>query len=135
MPNPNRERAALFVHCQECLIQRRKDVIRRRFIFALSHGANNGNLRPIEMQAHDPVRYVGDILAWVHQAVVSEREFLLTILGSDQQQTSGSSSSSSSTGGGSSNNEEDTESPLDTSDHKVGDRIMVNSLDLWYSCH
>lgn len=74
------------MHCQECLTQRRKDVVRRRFIFALSHGGNNGNLRPIEMQAHDPVRYVGDILAWVHQAVVSEREFLLTILGPDQKQ-------------------------------------------------
>jgi hypothetical protein len=32
--------------------------------------------RPIEMHAHDPMRYVGDMLAWVHQAVASEREFL-----------------------------------------------------------
>lgn len=33
--------------------------------------------RPIELHAHDPMRYVGDMLAWVHQSVASEREFLL----------------------------------------------------------
>ncbi|KDN53061.1 oligomeric complex COG6 [Tilletiaria anomala UBC 951] len=32
--------------------------------------------RPIELHAHDPLRYVGDMLAWVHQALASEREFL-----------------------------------------------------------
>lgn len=40
-----------------------------------------GSLRPIEMQAHDPVRYVGDMLAWTHQAIASEREFLHNLLG------------------------------------------------------
>lgn len=28
------------------------------------------------MHAHDPLRYVGDMLAWVHQAIAAEREFL-----------------------------------------------------------
>lgn len=32
--------------------------------------------RPIEIHAHDPLRYVGDMLAWVHQAIAGEREFL-----------------------------------------------------------
>jgi len=32
--------------------------------------------RPIEIHAHDPMRYVGDMLAWIHQAVASESEFL-----------------------------------------------------------
>ena len=32
--------------------------------------------RPMELHAHDPIRYVGDMLAWVHQSVASEREFL-----------------------------------------------------------
>ena len=31
-----KERPALFVHCQECLLQRRKDVVRRRFLVALT---------------------------------------------------------------------------------------------------
>eukprot|EP00952_Eustigmatos_sp_NYUAD-ZCMA_P009620 39676-Eustigmatos_ZCMA.PRE.1 len=40
-----------------------------------------GGTRPIEMQAHDPVRYVGDMLAWVHQTIASERELLANIFG------------------------------------------------------
>ena len=32
--------------------------------------------RPIEIHAHDPLRYVGDMLAWVHQSIAGEREFL-----------------------------------------------------------
>ena len=28
------------------------------------------------MHAHDPLRYIGDMLAWVHQAVAGEKEFL-----------------------------------------------------------
>lgn len=35
--------------------------------------------RPIELHAHDPLRYVGDMLAWVHQALASEREFLTAL--------------------------------------------------------
>ena len=32
------------------------------------------------MQAHDPLRYIGDILAWVHQAAATEREFMVNLL-------------------------------------------------------
>lgn len=32
--------------------------------------------RPIELHAHDPTRYVGDMLAWIHQTTASEHEFL-----------------------------------------------------------
>jgi hypothetical protein len=31
-----RERPALFVHCQECLLGRRREVMRRRFVVALT---------------------------------------------------------------------------------------------------
>lgn len=31
---------------------------------------------PIEMSGHDPLRYIGDMLAWAHSATVSEREAL-----------------------------------------------------------
>lgn len=37
--------------------------------------------RPIELHAHDPIRYVGDMLAWVHQTLASEREFLTGLFG------------------------------------------------------
>ena len=36
--------------------------------------------RPIELHSHDPLRYVGDILAWLHQACASEHEHLATLL-------------------------------------------------------
>ncbi|CAG8548311.1 1902_t:CDS:2 [Acaulospora colombiana] len=43
---------------------------------ALTRGGPGGTPRPIEMLAHDPLRYVGDMLAWVHQNVASEKEYL-----------------------------------------------------------
>ncbi|PWN29534.1 hypothetical protein BDZ90DRAFT_258449 [Jaminaea rosea] len=56
---------------------------------ALQRGSGEGSSaantpsfsRPIEMHAHDPLRYVGDMLAWVHQAVAGEREFLGQLFG------------------------------------------------------
>lgn len=41
--------------------------------------------RPIEMNAHDPRRYLGDMLAWVHQALASERELLISLFGQSHQ--------------------------------------------------
>ena len=41
--------------------------------------------RPIEMNAHDPRRYIGDMLAWVHQALASEKELLISLFGQDSQ--------------------------------------------------
>ena len=43
---------------------------------ALTRGGPNGTPKPIESHAHDPFRYIGDMLAWVHQAVAGEHEFL-----------------------------------------------------------
>ena len=48
---------------------------------ALTTGSAHG--RPIELHAHDALRYIGDMLAWVHQAIAAEREFLETLLGID----------------------------------------------------
>ena len=56
-----------------------------RFISALTRGGPNGMPRPIEMNAHDPRRYLGDMLAWVHQALASERELLISLFGQDDQ--------------------------------------------------
>lgn len=54
---------------------RRTSVI-RCFIDALTRGGRDGNPAPIEVHAHDPIRYTGDMLAWVHQSTCSERECL-----------------------------------------------------------
>jgi hypothetical protein len=39
-----------------------------------------GTPRPIELHSHDPLRYSGDILAWLHQAAASEKELIQTLL-------------------------------------------------------
>lgn len=38
------------------------------------------------MHAHEPLRYVGDMLAWVHQAIAGERDFFSTIATRDSLQ-------------------------------------------------
>ena len=42
-------------------------VVSYRFIAALTRGGAGGMPRPIEMHAHDPRRFISDMLAWVHQ--------------------------------------------------------------------
>lgn len=54
----------------------RRDAVTRAFITALTRGGPGGASRPIELQAHDTLRYIGDMLAWVHQACASEKEML-----------------------------------------------------------
>lgn len=36
------------------------------------------------MHAHDPRRYVSDMLAWVHTSLASEREFLVSLFGEEE---------------------------------------------------
>ena len=35
----------------------------------------------MDLHVHDAVRYVGDMLAWMHQAIASEEEFLQAVFG------------------------------------------------------
>lgn len=63
---------------EEWVVVRRGWLV-RGFLDALTIGGPGGAPRPIELQAHDPLRYVGDMLAWVHQALPSEREAAQTL--------------------------------------------------------
>ncbi|XP_015674182.1 conserved oligomeric Golgi complex subunit 6 [Protobothrops mucrosquamatus] len=58
----------------------RRSAVVRGFIDALTRGGPGGTPRPIEMHSHDPLRYVGDMLAWLHQATASEKEHLEAFL-------------------------------------------------------
>lgn len=58
------------------LAQTRQETLLTAFLDALARGGPSGFPRPIEIHAHDPTRYVGDMLGWVHQAVAGEHEFL-----------------------------------------------------------
>ncbi|GAB1609233.1 conserved oligomeric Golgi complex subunit 6-like [Argonauta hians] len=58
----------------------RRTAIVRGLIDALTRGGPGGTPRPIELHSHDPLRYVGDMLAWLHQAAASEKEYLQTLI-------------------------------------------------------
>ncbi|KAG8816460.1 Golgi transport complex subunit 6 [Serendipita sp. 401] len=76
-----RSRPALFNEALGSLSQIRQNTLQSSFIAALTKGGPGGYPRPIELHAHEPTRYVGDMLAWVHQATAGEREFLDGIFG------------------------------------------------------
>jgi hypothetical protein len=59
----------------------RRKVVLQDFMEALTQGENALSARAIDIQAHDPLRYLGDILAWTHQAVAGEKEILNLIFG------------------------------------------------------
>ncbi|CDS02132.1 hypothetical protein [Sporisorium scitamineum] len=63
------------------LVQTRSSILANAFMSALTTGAGPPTYLPgpIELHAHDPLRYVGDMLAWIHQTVASEREFLTAL--------------------------------------------------------
>lgn len=78
-----RERPVLFKYCAEEVATVRHNALFQRFITALTRGGPGGLPRPIELHAHDPQRYVSDMLAWVHQALASEREFITALFGDE----------------------------------------------------
>ncbi|KAI8530809.1 hypothetical protein RHMOL_Rhmol11G0088400 [Rhododendron molle] len=78
-----KERPVLFKYCAEEVANMRHNALFRRFISALTRGGPGGLPRPIEVHAHDPLRYVGDMLGWLHQALASERELVLVLLDPD----------------------------------------------------
>ncbi|ORX35318.1 putative intra-golgi transport-related protein [Kockovaella imperatae] len=76
-----RQRPALLDDALSNLTSTRQSSLLNSFLEALTRGGPNGLPRPIELHAHDPIRYVGDMLAWVHQATASEHEFLESLFG------------------------------------------------------
>lgn len=73
------ERPVLFKYVIDEFVTARRAALVRNFIDALTIGGG-GQSKPIEMHAHDPKRYIGDMFAWIHQAVPSEKDNLLMFL-------------------------------------------------------
>lgn len=69
-----RQRPAYFNHCVQEITSTRRGTLVQRFADALTRGGPNGMPKPIEIHAHDSLRYTSDMLAWIHQAVASERD-------------------------------------------------------------
>ena len=76
-----RVRSTLFRASVEEVTRTRHNALFRRFITALTRGG--AGTKPLEIHANDPLRYVGDMLSWVHSAVASEKEFCATVFGED----------------------------------------------------
>ncbi|KAB2575514.1 Conserved oligomeric Golgi complex subunit 6 [Lasiodiplodia hormozganensis] len=73
------ERPTLFQSCLDFFAEAREHTLSDAFYNALTGAAadvGSSTAKPIEFYAHDPLRYVGDMLAWVHSTTVSEREAL-----------------------------------------------------------
>lgn len=74
------ERPSLFQDCLDFFAEAREHVLSSSFYTALTgsspSGVEDASVKPIELVAHDPLRYVGDMLAWAHSAAVGEREAL-----------------------------------------------------------
>ncbi|CAK7234113.1 Golgi transport complex subunit 6 [Sporothrix bragantina] len=87
------ERPSLFQSCLDAFAEARESILSDAFYVALTGsdeagvkgGSNNRgqSVKPIEMAAHDPLRYAGDMLAWTHSATVSEREALESLFIAD----------------------------------------------------
>uniref|UniRef100_A0A8C5LRM5 Conserved oligomeric Golgi complex subunit 6 n=1 Tax=Leptobrachium leishanense TaxID=445787 RepID=A0A8C5LRM5_9ANUR len=74
------DRPVLYKYTMDEFGTARRSAVVRGFIDALTRGGPGGTPRPIEMHSHDPLRYVGDMLAWLHQATASEKEHLEALL-------------------------------------------------------
>lgn len=74
------ERPSLFQNCLDFFAEARENVLSNNFYAALTGSPVDPDHpvmgKAIELSAHDPLRYVGDMLAWAHSATVSEREAL-----------------------------------------------------------
>ncbi|KAL9029509.1 MAG: hypothetical protein Q9196_002263 [Gyalolechia fulgens] len=74
------ERPALFENCLDSFADVREHILTDGFYAALTGSSTNQNndlmMKPIEVHAHDALRYIGDMLAWTHSTTVSEREAL-----------------------------------------------------------
>ncbi|XP_015521577.1 conserved oligomeric Golgi complex subunit 6 [Neodiprion lecontei] len=75
------DRPVLYKYVLDEYCTARRSILVGSFIDALTLGhAFGGSSNPIEMHAHDPKRYVGDMLAWLHQAIPVEKENILTLV-------------------------------------------------------
>nr|CAB3496607.1 unnamed protein product [Digitaria exilis] len=79
-----------YLHSQ--VANMRHHALFRRFISALTRGGPGGLPRPIEVHAHDPLRYVGEMLGWLHQALASERELIVVLIDPDAMTDNGPTS-------------------------------------------
>ena len=72
-----------YVHALEMIASSRRTEVTRRFLLALTSGY--GGMAPLEMKAHDPVGYVGDMLAFAFRSFRVEGELVRTLFVSEEE--------------------------------------------------
>jgi len=75
-----KNKPVLLGYCLDEIASTRNKSIVKSFLIALTQGGVNSVPRPIELHAHDPLRYIGDMLAWIHQQLANEYDLLHSIL-------------------------------------------------------
>lgn len=75
------ERPTLFQNCLDFFAEARQSTLAEAFHAALT--GSSGVAKAIEFSTHEPLRYIGDMLAWVHSTAVSEKEALEGLFISD----------------------------------------------------
>lgn len=81
------ERPAMFQSCLDSFAEARQSTVSDGFQKALTD-STLGAARAIDFSTHNPLRYIGDMLAWVHSATVSEMEALEGLFISDADEIS-----------------------------------------------
>jgi hypothetical protein len=84
-----RQVPAYYRHTVELIASSRRAEVTRKFLLALTSGYDG--MAPMEMKAHDPVNYVGDMLAFVFRTLSVESElakglFFVVVVGGKQQE-------------------------------------------------
>ena len=74
-------RPAFAEHVRDLVCATRRQALTHKFLKALSGNYDGAGGGWIKLRAHDPVSYIGDILAWIHRAVAVEGEVLTFVFG------------------------------------------------------
>ena len=100
--------------CQDLVANFRRAQLVQSFVAALMQGApshtvpnnsSSGVVKAMDLLSPDPVRYVGDILAWLHQAMASEKELLRAVF-AEENERDGDRDRNNSRNGGNGGSEE-----------------------------
>lgn len=73
------EKPLLLQYCIDEHVTVRRSLVVRRFIDALTRGTSPQR-KAIDYFSYDPIRYFGDILAWINEAIVTEKEILVAMM-------------------------------------------------------
>ena len=106
---------AYFEQCCVAIVTKQRAHLRSQFVRALMQGTGAGS-PPIEAHNNDPLRFVGDMLAWAHGTIASETDHLWSLFGGTNKVAAGGSGRSGVGGANDVNDTNDANNTNDTND-------------------